>query len=245
MTMNILIVGSSSGLGKEIFEQKYKLGDQIYAISKYSNISVYENHSNKAKAIIKKDLTDIDKQEKINHLLNNLPEINQIYFAIGGGFGKKDILPSLEDILLVYKLNVFVISSIIKGLFDNKKLKKDSKICIISSISSQEVTASPTYSSAKSALNTLGKVITKQKNNHFGSLTNFICGAFEGNGTGFDRLKSKNIKAYDDFISNRLPNGKPLDTFELASYIIKTMDFSTDLLDGLTIKIDGNESFAI
>ena len=243
--MNILIVGSSSGLGKEIFEQKLKLGDQIYALSKYSNSSIYKDHLRNARAINKIDFADIKTQEEINLLFNNLPEIDQIYFAIGGGFGKRDILPSFEDISLVYKLNVFIVSSVIKSLFDSQKLKKDSKICIISSISSKEVTASPAYSSAKSALNTLGKVMTKQKDNHFGSLTNFICGAFEGNGTGFDRLKSKNIEAYNKFISDRLPNGKPLNTFELASYIIKTMDFSVDLLDGLTIKIDGNESFAI
>ena len=47
--MNILIVGSSSGLGKEIFEQKLKLGDQIYALSKYSNSSIYKDHLRNAR----------------------------------------------------------------------------------------------------------------------------------------------------------------------------------------------------
>ena len=243
--MNILIVGSSSGLGKEIFEQNIKIGNQIYAISKYSNNSTYENHLNSAAKIVKTDLTNINTQKDINLLLDKIPQIDQIYFAIGGGFGKRDTLPSFEDIFLVYKINVFVISSMIKYLNESEKINKNSKICIISSVASQEVTASPAYSSAKSALNTFGKVVTKQKNNHFGSLTNFICGAFEGNGTGFDRLKSKNIEAYNDFISSRLPNGKPLNVSALVSYIIKTMDSTVDLLDGLTIKIDGNESFSI
>ena len=40
--MNILIVGASSGLGKEIFDQRIKKGDDIYAISRYSKDEVYE-----------------------------------------------------------------------------------------------------------------------------------------------------------------------------------------------------------
>ena len=243
--MNILIVGSSSGLGKEILEQKINKGSNLYAISKYSNKSIYNAHQEYTKAIIKADLSEIDTQQEINFLLKDMPSFDQIYFAIGGGFGRKDILPSYEDMLLVYKLNVFLIFSIIKGLYENNQMGSKSKICTISSIASQEVTASPSYSSAKSALNTLGKTVSKKNKNYFGSLTNFLCGAFEGNGTGFDRLKVKNKNAYNSFISNRLPNGKPIKTSELASYIIKTMDFSTDLLNGLTIKIDGNESVSI
>ena len=243
--MNILIVGSSSGLGKEILEQKIKNGNNIYAISKYTNESIYNTHYEHTKSIIKADLSKIDKQQEINFLLKDMPDFEQIYFAIGGGFGRKDILPSYEDILYVYKLNVFLIFSMIKAFYENNQIGIKSKICTISSIASQEVTASPSYSSAKSALNTLGKTMTKQNKNYFGSLTNFLCGAFEGNGTGFDRLKVKNHDAYNLFISNRLPNGRPIQTSELASYIIKTMDFSTDLLDGLTIKVDGNESVSI
>ena len=87
--------------------------------------------------------------------------------------------------------------------------------------------------------------MTKKKNKNFGSLSNFICGAFEGNGTSFDRLRLNNKAAYNNFVNNRLPNGKTLSTSELAAYIITTMDFSTELLDGITIKVDSNESFSI
>ena len=243
--MNILIVGSSSGLGKEIFEQNIKTRNQIYAISKYSNNSTYKDHLNNAAAIVRSDFINIKTQKDIDSILEKIPTIEKIYFAVGGGFGKREILPSFEDIFLVFKINVFVISSIIKSLSESGKISKNTKICIISSIASKEVTASPAYSAAKSALNTLGKVITKQKNKQFGSLTNFICGAFEGNGSGFDRLKLNNREAYNNFVISRLPNGKPLNTSELASYIIKTMNFSVDLIDGLTLKIDGNESLAI
>ncbi len=243
--MNILIVGAGSGLGKEIFDQQIKKGDDIYAISRYSSNEVYENHLKYSKQIIKVDLESIKKQNELNSLIKSFPSLDQIFFTVGGGFGRKDIFPSLEDMMFVYKMNIFIVGSIIRALNLDNKLNKKSKICIISSIAANEVTASPTYSSAKSALNTFSKVMTKQKNKSFGSLTNFICGAFEGNGTGFDRLKTNNLDAYKNYIKNRLPNGKPLSTEELASYIIKTMDFSNDILDGLTVKVDGNESFSI
>ncbi len=242
--MNILIVGASSGLGKEIFDQQINKAD-IFAISRYSKNSVYEYQIKHSKKIIKLDLDSLKEQRELDSLIKDFPALDQIYFTVGGGFGKKDIFPSLEDMIFVYKMNVFMVSSIIRALYLSNKLNNKTKICIISSIAANEVTASPTYSSAKSALNTLGKVMTKQKNKSFGSLTNFICGAFEGNGTGFDRLKTNNLVAYKNFIENRLPNGKPLTTQELALFIIKTMDFSNEILDGLTIKVDGNESFSI
>tara|TARA_B100000161_G_C33508015_1_gene394990 strand:- start:4 stop:735 length:732 start_codon:yes stop_codon:yes gene_type:complete len=243
--MNILIVGASSGLGKEIFDQRIKKGEDIYAISRYSKDEVYEYQIKYSKKIIKVDLASIKEQKEINSLIENFPSLDQIYFTLGGGFGRKDIFPSFEDMMFVYKMNVIIVGSIIRALNLRRKLNNKSKICIISSIASNEVTASPTYSSAKSALNTFSKVMTKQKNKSFGSITNFICGAFEGNGTGFDRLKTNNLDAYKNFIKDRLPNGKPLSTHELALFIIKTMDFSTEILDGLTIKVDGNESFSI
>ena len=81
--MNILIVGSSSGLGKEIFEQNIKIGNQIFAVSKYSNNSTYENHLNCAAGIVKTDLTNIKTQKDIDILLDKIPKIDQIYFAIG------------------------------------------------------------------------------------------------------------------------------------------------------------------
>ena len=243
--MNTLIVGSSSGLGKEILEQKIKKGDEIFAISRYSNHLIYKEHLNQANLIIKADLASFDEQNQFDPLLKHIPSLDQIYFAIGGGFGRKDLIPSYEDMLLVFKMNIFVISSIIKSLHESKKINESSKICVISSIASQEVVASPAYSSAKSALNTFSKTMTKKKNKNFGSLSNFICGAFEGNGTGFDRLRLNNKAAYNNFVNNRLPNGKTLSTSELAAYIITTMDFSTELLDGITIKVDSNESFSI
>jgi len=243
--MNILIIGSSNGLGKEIFEQKKDTNADIYTISKYSNSKVYDDHLKHTKQLIKTDLAKIQNQAEINLIVNKFPILDQIYFLIGGGFGRKDILPNYEDMLFIYKMNVFIISSLIKGLNEKEKMNKNSKICIVSSIASKEVTASPAYSSAKSALNTYGKLITKKKDTQFGSLTNFICGAFEGNGASFDRLKKNNLNAYNNYIKNKLPNGEPLRTKDLASYIITTMDFSKNILDGLTIKIDGNESIAI
>ena len=243
--MNILIVGASSGLGKEIFEQQINKGDDIYTMSRYSKDEVFEYQVIYSKKIIKVDLGSIKKQTEVNSLIDEFPPLDKIYFTLGGGFGRKDILPSFEDMMFVYKMNVIIIGSIIRALNLSNKLNNKTKICIISSIAANEVTASPTYSSAKSALNTFSKVMTKQKNKSFGSLTNFICGAFEGNSTGFDRLKTNNFDAYKNFIKNRLPNGKPLSTHELALYIIKTMEFSNEILDGLTIKVDGNESFSI
>lgn len=243
--MSILIVGSSSGLGKEIFEQLAEQKSELSTISRYSNTKVYETQRSYSKKAVKCDLTNLSRQTDFDDITKELPKIEQLYFSIGGGLGRKDILPALEDIELVYKLNLYAPICLLRSLNKNLKIDSKTKICFISSIASNEVIASPAYSSAKAALNTYCKTATKQQDNQFGSITNFLCGAFEGNGSAFNRLKERNNKAYNTFIEQRLPHGRPLSTKELASYIIATMEFSKELLDGMTIKVDGNESFSI
>ena len=65
---------------------------------------------NQANLTIKADLASIDKQNQFEPLLKDIPSLDQVYFAIGGGFGRKDSMPSYEHMLLVFKMNIFVIS---------------------------------------------------------------------------------------------------------------------------------------
>jgi NAD(P)-dependent dehydrogenase (short-subunit alcohol dehydrogenase family) len=242
--LNSLVVGSSSGLGRKIFESISESSLNVYGVSRYRNIDTFEHHlaAGNARRV---DLLNFNSQSDFHSLISQLPSFKRIYLCIGGGYGIHNDLPSFEETLLLHKLNSFIPSSIVNSLFNLEKLDSESTIFFISSIATDEITASTGYSSAKSSLNVYSKCIAQKIAPNLGAVVLVKLGAIEGSGTSFDRLKLTNPTAYTNFVSSRLPYGRPMDTSQVASTLINLSTLPTQILDGMSITIHANESLAL
>jgi len=242
--LSTLIVGSSNGLGKQIFNLCNFNKESLYGISRYTNTSTYELHCKKAK-ILKVDLLAYNTQKEFDELIAPIPSISNLFITIGGGYGVKADLPSYEQLHLLHKLNLLIPAAIIHSLANSNKLTTDSKTCLVSSIATDEVTASTAYTSSKASLNSYAKCIAKKLGGNKGAIFYIKLGAMEGSGTSFDRLRTSNVTAYDDFVLDRLPYGAPMPTEDVARLLISFMGCSNQLVDGMVLKLDANESLAI
>ena len=241
--MNVLIVGSSSGLGRSLLEYYAALNHCVIGISRYNDINILNKHQ-KIASIVAKDLLECKSQDSFLEVVRELPSLDLCIYCIGGGYGKNSEMPSYEEMSLLVSLNLLVPSSILKSLHLNCCASSSTKHCFISSVASEEVVASVAYSSAKAALNAYGKTVSK-KDNSCGPVVVIKLGAVEGSGSAFDRLHQRNIKAYDDFCKKRLKGQPPMHTSEITKFVANLMDQPTKLLDGLTIKLDSSESLSI
>ena len=108
----ILVIGSSSGLGRSIFEQSANAGMKVLGVSRYSDDSILLRHKEMSCAI-QQDLLEMHSQSEFDDFFEsiNIESINQLFIVIGGGYGINEVVPSYEDLSLLLKLNLLIPSS--------------------------------------------------------------------------------------------------------------------------------------
>lgn len=160
---NIVITGTSRGIGFELAKQFAENGHQVLALSRntaplsevnHKNITVLSVDISNAKDLNK--VTDFIKNtwKKVDVLINNAGKlINKPFTEI-----------SSEDFLEVYKVNVFGVAEITKLMIPF--LQKGSHVVTISSIGgiqgSLKFPGLAAYSSAKGAVITLSELLAEE-----------------------------------------------------------------------------------
>mgnify|MGYP005724677825 FL=1 len=160
---NIVITGTSRGIGFELAKQFAENGHQVLALSRNSaplsavnhkNITVLSVDISNSKDLIK--VSDFIKNtwKKVDILINNAGKlINKPFTEI-----------SSEDFLEVYKVNVFAVAEITKLLIPF--LQKGSHVVTVSSMGgiqgSMKFPGLAAYSSAKGAVITLSELLAEE-----------------------------------------------------------------------------------
>jgi short-subunit dehydrogenase len=160
---NVIITGTSRGIGFDLAKQYAESGHQVLAISRNSAPLTAVNHKNitilsldisKPVAVLK--ISDFIKNTwgKVDILINNAGKlINKPFTEL-----------SSDDFLEVYKVNVFAVAEITKLMIPY--LQKGSHVVTISSMGgiqgSMKFPGLAAYSSAKGAVITLSEVLAEE-----------------------------------------------------------------------------------
>ena len=166
---NIVITGTSSGIGLEL--------GKIYSKKKYKVLSLSRSSiSIKGVKHVSFDITDQKSIDNLNNIIKSEFKVVDILINNAGKLINKPFLDMIEeDFDSVFKVNLFGVANLIKNLypFFNKK----SHIVNISSIGgligSSKFKGLTAYSSSKGALNILTEVLAeefKESGPYFNSL---------------------------------------------------------------------------
>ena len=166
---NIVITGTSSGIGLELVK--------IYSKKKYKVLSLSRSSiSIKGVKHVSFDITDKKSIDNLNNIIKSEFKVVDILINNAGKLINKPFLDMIEeDFDSVFKVNLFGVANLIKNLypFFNKK----SHIVNISSIGgvigSSKFKGLTAYSSSKGALNILTEVLAeefKESGPYFNSL---------------------------------------------------------------------------
>ncbi len=160
---NIVITGTSSGIGFEMAKQFAQAGHKVLAVSR--NIEPLINLNSKNITAISVDITEKVQLKKIKNYINQHWEkvdilINNAGFLVNKPFFKLDT----QDFLDVYKVNVFGMAQLIRLLMPF--FKKGSHVVNISSMGglrgSLKFPGLAAYSSSKGAVNTLTELLAEE-----------------------------------------------------------------------------------
>ena len=224
MSKNVIITGTSSGIGYELVKIFSEKNYEVLALSRDNSILRSQNLGGVTS--IDFDLTDYENYAELDEYIKSFKKIdiliNNAGFLVNKDFDKTTI----EDFKKIYSVNVFSVAMLIKYLIQYMSL--NSSIVNISSIGgiqgSVKFPGLSAYSSSKGALNILTEMLAeeyKDKNIHFNTLA-------------LGSVQTKMLeKAFPGF--NALTSAK-----EMANYIFK---FSTDeykLFNGKIIPVSSS-----
>ena len=172
MSKNIIITGTSSGIGFELVKIFSKKNHRVLALSR--NNSKLRDLNLEGVHAVDFNLNDHDYFE-INQFIKSVKKIDVLINNAGYLVNKPFSQTTLEDFNLVYSTNIISVAMLIKKTIDY--MEKGSNVLNISSIGgiqgSVKFSGLSAYSSSKGALNILTEMLAeeyKDQGIHFNAL---------------------------------------------------------------------------
>jgi NAD(P)-dependent dehydrogenase (short-subunit alcohol dehydrogenase family) len=163
MNKNIVITGTSRGIGFELAKQFAENGHQVLALSRNTRPLLAVNHKNIT--VLSVDISNGKDLNKVTDFIKNTwKKVDVLINNAGKLINKPFTELSSEDFLEVYKVNVFGVAEITKLMIPF--LQKGSHVVTISSIGgiqgSLKFPGLAAYSSAKGAVITLSELLAEE-----------------------------------------------------------------------------------
>tara|TARA_B100000795_G_scaffold259789_1_gene235066 strand:+ start:737 stop:1417 length:681 start_codon:yes stop_codon:yes gene_type:complete len=160
---NVVITGTSRGIGFELAKMFADKGHQVLAISRNTKPLLVINHKNIS--VISVDISKNSDVEKVtNFIKNNWKKVDILINNAGKLINKPFTDLTSNDFLEVYKVNVFGVAELTKNLIPF--LQKGSHVVTISSMGgvqgSMKFPGLSAYSSAKGAVITLSELLAEE-----------------------------------------------------------------------------------
>ena len=224
MSKNVIITGTSSGIGYELVKIFSEKNYEVLALSRDNSKLRSQNLSGVTS--IDFDLTDYENYAELDEYMKSFKKIDVLINNAGFLVNKDFEKTTIEDFKKIYSVNVFSVAMLIK--YTIQYMCINSSIVNISSIGgiqgSVKFPGLSAYSSSKGALNILTEMLAeeyKDKNIHFNTLAL---------GSVQTKMLEKAFPGFDALTSAK----------EMANYIFK---FSTDeykLFNGKIIPVSSS-----
>ena len=160
---NIIITGTSRGIGFELAKQFAQNGHQVLALSR--NSAPLSTLNNKNITVLSVDISSSKDLHKVSDFIkNSWGKVDILINNAGKLINKPFTELSSEDFLEVYKVNVFAVAEITRLMIPF--LQKGSHVVTISSMGgiqgSMKFPGLAAYSSAKGAVITLSELLAEE-----------------------------------------------------------------------------------
>jgi NAD(P)-dependent dehydrogenase (short-subunit alcohol dehydrogenase family) len=204
---NVIITGTSRGIGNELALKFANEGHQVLAISR-KTCSVLAKHENVT--CLSVDLSDAEELKNIEHfLISTWKQVDIVIHNAGAILLKPFTETSVEDFRKIYEVNVFGVVALTQIALPY--LKSGSHVVTISSMGgiqgSMKFAGLSAYSSSKGAVITLAELLSEE---------------YKMQGISFNVLALGSVQT--EMLAEAFPGYQaPLSAGQMAEYI---MDFS-------------------
>jgi short-subunit dehydrogenase len=222
---NIVITGTSRGIGFEIAKQFAENGHQVLALSR--NSAPLSAINNKNITVLSVDISSSKDLNKVSDFVKNTwGKVDVLINNAGKLINKPFTELSSEDFLEVYKVNVFAVAEITKLMIPF--LQKGSHVVTISSMGgiqgSMKFPGLAAYSSAKGAVITLSELLAEEYKEQQIAFNVLALGAVQ-----------------TEMLEEAFPGYKaPLSAVEMADYIYNFSLTSNKFYNGKVLQVSSS-----
>lgn len=201
---NIVITGTSRGIGFQLAQQFANAGHNVLALSRNTKPLEAVNHKNIT--VLSVDLSDEkDITKAVSFIKLNWKQVDVLINNAGKLINKPFQELTSDDFLQVYQVNVFAVATLTKNLIPF--MQKGSHVVTISSMGgvqgSMKFAGLAAYSSAKGAVITLSELLAEE---------------YKENGIAFNVLALGAVQT--EMLQEAFPDYKaPISAKEMANYI--------------------------
>jgi NAD(P)-dependent dehydrogenase (short-subunit alcohol dehydrogenase family) len=154
----ILVIGASSGIGREIAIECSKMGAIMIIASrniKKMNDTIIQMDGGEHQCIE----ADITKQTDIENIVDSVPVVDGMLIASGASLSSPIPFCTRERFNQIYDLNFFAYTELTRLMYKKKKMRQGGSIVFISSVASgfKIVPGNSVYGTAKAALDAFKK----------------------------------------------------------------------------------------
>jgi 3-oxoacyl-[acyl-carrier protein] reductase len=240
---NVLIVGGSKGIGKEIALEYLSKKHNVSIISRTApNFNEFQNdYSFK---FFQCDVTLEDSYKKTaNQIIKDFKNtIDIIVFCVGSGAGARVNFSDMSNWEKSWDLNFR--SSVLTANLFHKKFNKNNQgsLIFISSIAGIEFLGAPdSYSLAKSSLISFSKSLSKVLGPNIRVNTVSPGNIFVKNGT-WDMLQQKNPEEVNKMLEEKVPLKRFGTPKDVANLVVFLSSNKASFISGSNIVIDGGQT---
>jgi 3-oxoacyl-[acyl-carrier protein] reductase len=241
---NVLIVGASKGIGKEIALAFAKEGAILTAIAR--NKDLLENLEKELKNVSDKnhqyyscDLMTSDLTLLAGQLLSERGAFDIIVQNVGGSLVSRNALGTLAEWEYAWKFNAGIAIALNNVLIPPMIEQRWGRVIHISSISAQMLRGNPLYASAKAFLNayvtTVGRTIAST-----GVVMSAVMpGAVAFTGSYWDEYTQTDPERCNDFLRHHQAAGRFGTTKEIADVVLFMASDKASFMQSAIIPVDG------
>lgn len=241
---NILVVGSSTGLGYAIGKKYLALNANVIFTGN-KNLSLLKKLQKKYSKKMKYFVGDLSIEAEVVDLCNfvkkEFKKVDIIVHALGGGFGLTNDLITYQDLMYLYKINLAAGVEINRLLFSSLK-KKYSYIIHVGSTASVQAIGSVGYNTVKTALRAYVKSFASRVIKQGVIVSSIMPGAFIAPNNHFEKMKKNNPNYFKDFENNKIKIDKISSYKDILPMICLLSCEEGKMLAGSNILIDACET---
>ena len=241
---NVLIIGASKGIGREIAVVFAREGALVTTIARNEELLVSLNEElERINPVGHKyyicDLMNIELTSLANSLLEERGIFDIIVHNVGGSLVSRNALGTLDEWEYAWKFNAGIAIALNSVLITPMIEKKWGRVIHISSISAQMLRGNPLYASAKAFLNayvtTVGRTIASS-----GVVMSAVMpGAVAFPDSYWDKYTRTDPERCNDFLRHHQAAGRFGTTKEIADVVLFMASEQASFMQAAIIPVDG------
>lgn len=237
-----LITGSSRGIGKSIAELLHSEGCYIVLNGRHVNTLKKLSKTLPNSSYFACDVTDPKNcKELVKFAISTQGKLDFLICNVGSGRSVKPGKENFSEWKKMFHINFFSATNMIESSITHLAKSKGAIVCISSIAGIEYIGASNTYSTAKSALNSYVRGISRYLAKHNIRINCVAPGNILFKGSVWDKKLNENPKLINKMLRDHVSLGRLGDPIDIANMVVFLCSSKCSFITGQVFVVDGGQ----